>query len=98
MFFVIFFMHYTIQEKRRFEKYIKKRSFVITLSYGKVHFLRNYFSIVSVGQYRLNLPDLVKYIQALLGHRDPRSTEIYLHVSNKTLLGIRSPFDEMGGE
>ena len=40
----------------------------------------------------------VKYIQALLGHRDPRSTEIYLHVSNKTLLGIRSPFDEMGGE
>ena len=40
----------------------------------------------------------VKYIQALLGHRDPKSTEIYLHVSNKTLLGIRSPFDEMGGE
>lgn len=40
----------------------------------------------------------VKYIQALLGHRDPKSTEVYLHVSNKTLLGIRSPFDEMGGE
>lgn len=40
----------------------------------------------------------VKYIQALLGHRDPRSTEIYLHVSNKTLLGIKSPFDEMDGE
>ena len=39
----------------------------------------------------------VKYIQTLLGHRDPRS-EIYLHVSNKTLLGIKSPFDEMGGE
>ena len=40
----------------------------------------------------------IKYIQALLGHRDPKSTEIYLHVSNKTLLGIKSPFDEMGGE
>lgn len=40
----------------------------------------------------------VRYIQALLGHRDPRSTEIYLHTSNKTLLGIKSPFDEMGGE
>ena len=40
----------------------------------------------------------VKYIQALLGHRDPKSTEVYLHVSNKTLLGIKSPFDEMGGE
>ena len=40
----------------------------------------------------------IKYIQALLGHRDPKSTEIYLHVSNKTLLGIKSPFDEMSGE
>ena len=35
----------------------------------------------------------IKYIQDLLGHLDPKSTEIYLHVSNKTLLGIRSPFD-----
>ena len=35
----------------------------------------------------------LKYIQALLGHLDPKSTEIYLHLSNKTLLGIRSPFD-----
>ena len=33
----------------------------------------------------------IKYIQALLGHLDPKSTEIYLHVSNKTLLGIKSP-------
>lgn len=35
----------------------------------------------------------IKYIQALLGHADPKSTEVYLHVSDKTLLGIRSPFD-----
>lgn len=35
----------------------------------------------------------IKYIQSLLGHRDPKSTEVYLHVSNKTLLGLRSPFD-----
>ena len=34
----------------------------------------------------------IKYIQALLGHLDPKSTEIYLHISNKTLLCIRSPF------
>ena len=41
----------------------------------------------------------IKYIQSLLGHVDPRSTDVYLHVSNKTLLGIRSPFDDpKGGE
>ena len=41
----------------------------------------------------------IKYIQSLLGHVDPRSTDVYLHVSNKTLLSIRSPFDDpKGGE
>ena len=41
----------------------------------------------------------IHYIQSLLGHVDPRSTEVYLHVSSKTLLGIRSPFDDpKGGE
>ena len=41
----------------------------------------------------------IKYIQSLLGHVDPRSTDVYLHVSNKTLLGIHSPFDDpKGGE
>ena len=37
----------------------------------------------------------VRFIQALLGHRDPRSTEIYLHTSNKSLIGIKSPLDTM---
>ena len=41
----------------------------------------------------------IKYIQSLLGHVDPRSTDVYLHVSNMRLLGIRSPFDNPeGGE
>lgn len=36
-------------------------------------------------------------IQTLLGHRDPKSTEVYLHVSNKFLMGIHSPFDRKAG-
>ena len=27
-----------------------------------------------------------------LGHRDPKSTEVYLHVGNKSIMGIRGPF------
>ena len=37
----------------------------------------------------------IRFIQALLGHRDPRSTEIYLHISNKSLIGVKSPLDTM---
>ncbi len=39
-----------------------------------------------------------RYIQTLLGHRDPKSTEVYLHLSNKTVLGITSPFDREAGD
>lgn len=38
------------------------------------------------------------YIQSLLGHTDPRSTMVYIHVSNKSLLGIKSPFDYPEGD
>lgn len=41
----------------------------------------------------------IRYIQALLGHIDLRSTEIYVHVSNKRLLGVHSPYDlHKGGD
>lgn len=32
-------------------------------------------------------------IQAMMGHRTPESTHKYIHVSNKALMGIKSPLD-----
>lgn len=39
------------------------------------------------------------FIQQLLGHRSPNSTDVYLQMTSKALMGIRSPFDtfEKGG-
>ena len=33
------------------------------------------------------------YIQQLLGHRSPKSTDVYLQMTSKALMGIQSPFD-----
>ena len=37
----------------------------------------------------------IRYIQELLGHKSPKTTMIYTHVSNKKLSEINSPFDEL---
>ena len=33
------------------------------------------------------------FIQQLLGHRSPGSTDVYLQMTSKALVGIRSPYD-----
>lgn len=37
----------------------------------------------------------LRYIQTLLGHNSPKTTEIYTHVSNQALGRIKSPLDNL---
>ena len=37
----------------------------------------------------------LRYIQELLGHKSSRTTEIYMHVTTKSMQKIRSPFDDL---
>ncbi|MBR1450877.1 MAG: tyrosine-type recombinase/integrase, partial [Lachnospiraceae bacterium] len=35
-----------------------------------------------------------EYVQAMLGHRSPNSTAVYINVSNKSIMGVTSPLDK----
>jgi integrase/recombinase XerD len=37
----------------------------------------------------------IKYIQELLGHKGTKTTEIYTHVSRRSLIAIRSPIEDL---
>jgi len=38
----------------------------------------------------------LRYIQEILGHRSPKTTMIYTHVSGKSLKEVRSPLEDLG--
>ena len=35
----------------------------------------------------------INYVQSMLGHHCLESTQVYIHISNKTVMGIKSPLD-----
>lgn len=76
------------------ELYIRKISRKANIPYPvSPHVLRHSFAT-----HLLEAGTDVRYIQVLLGHRTPVSTEKYLHITNKTVMGIKSPFDFKAGE
>jgi len=59
----------------------------------RLHMLRHSFAT-----HLLEAGTSTRYIQVLLGHESPKTTEIYAHVSRFALNNIQSPLDQIGGK
>lgn len=70
------------------EAMIKKLGRLVGINNVHPHTLRHSFASHMVEQ-GVSLEN----IQAMMGHRDADSTHKYIHVSNKSLMGIKSPLD-----
>ena len=75
-------------KKSGVEAMVKKIGRLVGISNAHPHTLRHSFASHMVVQ-GVSLEN----IQAMMGHRDADSTHKYIHVSNKSLMGIKSPLD-----
>lgn len=70
------------------EAMVKKLGKKVGIQNAHPHTLRHSFASHMVEQ-----GVSLEHIQAMMGHRDADSTHKYIHVSNKSLMGIKSPLD-----
>ena len=81
----------TMYDVRSLQKVLKKA--VISAKITKpvtLHWLRH-----SYATHLLESGTDLRYIQEILGHSSSRTTEIYTHVSTKSIQLIKSPFDDL---